>query len=85
LSIDEPRAEMIQGPLGAQLLGANLLTAEQLNEALEAQQDQGRRLGEILLDLGVLNEDQLLPFMQRQLGWPAIRLREGLIDPAVVR
>ncbi len=85
LSIDEPRADAIQGPLGAQLLGANLLTAEQLNEALEAQQDQGRRLGEILLDLGVLNEDQLLPFMQRQLGWLAIRLREGLIDPAVVQ
>ena len=30
-------------------------------------------------------EDQILPYLQRQLCLPAVKLREGLIDPAVVR
>ena len=72
-------------PLGEQLVGANLLTAEDLDSALKHQASKGQKIGEILLELGVLDEDQILPFIGRQMGLPAVRIREGLIDPRVVR
>ena len=72
-------------PLGEQLVGANLLTADELKRALELQSSGGHRLGEILLELGIVSEDQILPFIQRQLGLPAVKLREGTIDPSIVR
>ena len=34
--------------------------------------------------MGVTSEEHLLPFVERQLGVPAVRLREGLIDPLVI-
>jgi len=70
--------------LGEQLVGANLITAEQLESALKLQTKKGQRIGETLIELGMLAEDQLLPFIQQQLGLPAIRLREGLVDPRAV-
>ena len=72
-------------PLGTQLVRANLLSEEELEDALKLQAAKGRKLGEILLDLGVITEDQMLPFIQRQLGVAAVKLREGVVDPAVVR
>lgn len=72
-------------PLGEQLIGANLLTADQLQDALKLQADKHQRLGETLLDLGAITEEQLLPFIECQLGVPAVRLREGMVDPVAVR
>ena len=77
---DLPRA-----PLGQRLLGADLIDAEELEAALNHQSQKGQKLGEALLELGFANEDQLLPFMEAQLGVPAVRLREGMLDPAAVK
>lgn len=74
-----------KAPLGEQLVGADLISAQELESALDRQTKEGQRLGETLIELGLLNEDQLLPFIQRQLNLPAIRLREGLVDPLVVQ
>jgi type IV pilus assembly protein PilB len=71
--------------LGEQLLGADLITAEELETALRRQSEKQLRLGEALVELGFLGEEQILPYIQRQLGVPAIRLREGMIDPLVVK
>jgi type IV pilus assembly protein PilB len=80
-----PRPRKRHAPLGEQLIAANLLTAEELEDALKLQASKGRKLGEILLELGVISEEEMLPFIQRQLGAPAVKLREGVVDPAVVR
>ncbi len=72
-------------PLGQQLLIANVITEEDLEAALRLQSKKGQRIGELLLELGVVSEDDLLPFIQRQLNVPTVRLREGVIDPAVVQ
>jgi len=72
-------------PLGEQLVEAELLTRDELADALKLQASKGQKLGEILLELGVITEDQMLPFIQRQLGIPTVKLREGVIDPNVVR
>jgi type IV pilus assembly protein PilB len=66
------------------LVNAGLLTAEDLAIALDYQERNGRRLGEALLELALVNEEQLLPFLHLQLGLPAVRLRDGLVDPRAV-
>lgn len=78
------RAPM-RGPLGQQLLSANLIDAEELEEALRLQSENGEKLGETLLELGFASDEQLLPFIEAQLGVAGVRLREGLLDPIAVR
>lgn len=81
----EKAAATAAAPLGEQLLRANLISSDDLQEALDKQNKSKSRLGEALVEMGLLSEDQLLPYLQRQLGIPAVRLREGLIDPLVIR
>lgn len=78
------RAPM-RGPLGQQLLSANLIESDELEEALRLQSENGQKLGEALLELGFANEEQLLPFIEAQLGVIGVRLREGMLDPIAVR
>jgi type IV pilus assembly protein PilB len=80
-----PTGKKKPAPLGEQLVGANLINSAELESALKLQASKGQKIGEILLELGLLNEDQILPFIQRQLGVPTARIREGLIDPMAVR
>ena len=76
-----------RGPvkLGQRLVGENLVSPEDLAKALELQAKRGMKLGETLLEMGVATEEDLLPHIEAQLGVPALRLREGLVDPQVVR
>lgn len=74
----------IGSSLGQQLVGAKLLTPDELESVLQLHQSKGARIGEAVIQLGLLSEDQLLPFISEQLGVPTTRLREGLIDPDVV-
>jgi type IV pilus assembly protein PilB len=71
--------------LGEHLLGAGLITQEELEAGLLRQSKTHMRLGETLVDLGFVEEEELLPFIQRQLGMPVVRLRDGMVDPQVVR
>jgi type IV pilus assembly protein PilB len=71
-------------PLGQRLVQAELLTAEELVAALKEQSKKNLRLGEVLVELGFVTDSELLPFLQQQLGVPAVQLRDGLIDPTVV-
>lgn len=77
--------QTLRGPLGQRLLSADLIDAEELEAALTHQVQKGQKLGESLLELGFANEEQLLPFMESQLGVPSVRLREGLLDPVAVK
>ncbi|MGN6546441.1 MAG: GspE/PulE family protein [Aureliella sp.] len=72
-------------PLGQRLVHAGLITGDQLEGALASQGKAGMRLGETLVSLGLISESDLLPLVAAQLGFPAVRLREGLVDPAVVK
>src|SRR5687767_9908487 len=78
-------AQLARTPLGQRLISANLIAPQELETALSHQAENGQRLGEALLDLGFVSEEELLPFIESQLGVPAIRLREGLLDPVAVR
>lgn len=72
-------------PLGEQLISAGLITAEQLQSALGRQQSTNARLGEVLVEMGFVSDAALLPFLERQLGVHSVRLRDGMVDPEVVR
>jgi len=53
--------------LGEMLLGSNLLTAEQLKEALSDHKKSGIKLGQFLVRKGLLNENSLVDLLSRQL------------------
>lgn len=84
-SLDDDRRSEIFRPLGERLIAAELITPEALTRALKVQTERGKRIGETLLELGVVTEEQLLPFVGQQLGIPTVRLREGVIDPAIAK
>jgi type II secretion system protein E len=63
------------------LLRKNLLTAKQLDEATGLVAAQGLRLDRAILQLGFLNERQLLEVMGECLNIPLANLSEVVIDP----
>ena len=68
-------------PLGEQLVDASLLSEAELEAVLELQWQKGKRIGDLLHEMGLVSEEKLLPFLAKRLGTPGVRLREGLIDP----
>ena len=77
--------EASTGPLGQRLLSADLIGEDDLEAALRHQAEKGQKLGESMLELGIATEDQLLPFIGAQLGYPSVKLREGVLDPLAVQ
>lgn len=72
-------------PLGERMFRAGVLTSDELEAALSHHAQKKLQFGEALLDLGFVDEETLLRFLGSQHRVPAVRLREGLIDPVVVR
>lgn len=70
--------------LGEQLIHENLITEADLDKAIQQQSQKGSRIGETLVELGIIEEDQLLPYVSSRLGVRGIRLRDGIIDPNTV-
>src|SRR5215470_8322765 len=58
--------------LGQQLIGADLITPEQLDLALAEGSQKGLRLGEVLVEMGMVQEDAILPFIEGHLGVAAV-------------
>ena len=73
------------GKLGEQLLQAGLINQDQLDEALRRQDSLGMRLGEALVELGFVVEEDIFPLVAQRLGVPSVQLRDGLIDPLAAR
>lgn len=71
--------------LGQLLIAANIISEEQLNQALNLQKREGGRLGTALVNMGVVTEQKLVFFLSKQFGVPAITLPEYKIDPSVIR
>ncbi|MBU8932377.1 MAG: Flp pilus assembly complex ATPase component TadA [candidate division Zixibacteria bacterium] len=71
--------------IGDLLLEKGYLTSEQLNAGLSEQAVTGRRLGEILVGLGAITEDQLLDTVSERLNIPKLTLSSMVIDPTVIQ
>lgn len=70
--------------LGEQLIGSNLITPSQLDQALEMQRESGGRLGEVLVSLGALSEQSLAHALAAFFGFDVANLRRDVVDPAVL-
>ena len=70
--------------LGDMLISKNCITHEQLEEYLQIQKQTSKPLGRILVEEGVITEEELKLTLGEQLGIPHIWLRKGLVDPKIV-
>ncbi len=75
----------MSGKLGEILVKENLITADQLRQALEHQKANGGRLGNSLVKLGFLSDDEVTAVLSRQYGVPSINLTYFEIDPNVIK
>jgi len=75
----------MSGKLGELLLKENLINADQLKQALEHQKSTGGRLGNSLVKLGFLSDDEVTAVLSRQYGVPSINLGYFEVDPSVTK
>ena len=75
----------MSGKLGEILLKENLITSDQLKQALDHQKTNGGRLGNSLVKLGFLNDDEVTAVLSRQYGVPSINLAYFEVDPNVTK
>ena len=66
--------------IGDLLVENRVISEGQLQQALAEQKKTGRKLGQALIELGFLEEQDLLDFLSRQLQIPYIDLRSYQID-----
>jgi type IV pilus assembly protein PilB len=71
--------------LGQLLLASNVISEEQLREALALQRREGGRLGTNLVKLGHITEEKLVTFLSRQYGVPSVNLSDFKVDPSVLK
>ena len=71
--------------LGEILVRENLLTPQQLREALDYQREHGGRLGFNLVKLGLVSDDMITAVLSRQYGVPSVNLELFDIDETVLR
>jgi len=70
----EPSAARKRRQLGELLLAEALITPDQLNRALEIHRATGERLGRVLLDMGVVDQEHVARLLSRQIGVEFVRL-----------
>ncbi len=71
--------------IGQILLKNGALTPDQLDEALAKQEDSNKRIGEILIELGFIKEDDLLIALEEQFGLPYLKaLSPEMVDHELI-
>ena len=82
----EPQDRWAWAPLGQMLVNDKVLTTDQLNQALERQRKTRERLGQILIDMKLIDEDMLLKYLGAQFRKESITRPDlAALDPDVVK
>lgn len=76
--------KVINKQLGEILLDRGTITAVQLQEALNVQQQKQALLGEVLVDLKYTTEEQIVQALTSQYGFPYLPLSNYEIAPEVL-
>jgi len=71
--------------LGEILIQRKRITREQLESTLQIQKEKGGFLGEILVNLGILDERDIVVALVIQCGLPYIAVNKYTIDPVILR
>ena len=77
-------AAMIDVPLGTLIFRAGLLGEEELEDALREGMRTGRRLGEVLIERGLIQERDLGRLLAGQKGLPFVEVAESDVEPAAL-
>ena len=80
-SVTSPDTSMVDVPLGTLIFRAGLLGEEQLEGALQEGMRTGKRLGEVLLERGWLNERDLGRMLAGQKGLPFVDVNVSDVEP----
>jgi type IV pilus assembly protein PilB len=76
-SSDRPR-------LGDLLVETGLLTRDSLEQALDAQKDTAKRLGQVLIEMNFISEEEVAFALAMQLKMPFLDLRDYSIEKEVI-
>jgi type IV pilus assembly protein PilB len=71
--------------LGELLLKENMVTPQQLQEALNHQKANGGKLGKAFVALGYVRDEEITSLLSRQYGVPSINLTHFEVDPNVIK
>ncbi|MCF7887961.1 MAG: Flp pilus assembly complex ATPase component TadA [Candidatus Omnitrophica bacterium] len=67
--------------IGDILIDEGLITLKQLDEAVSLQEKEGGKLGEILISLGYVSQEQIIIALSKQLDIPYVSLSSGKLKP----
>src|ERR1700730_18362733 len=70
--------------LGESLLKDNLITPQQLKDALDYQRVNGGRLASTLVKLGILSDEEVTAVLSRQYGVSSVNLDLFELDPTAI-
>ncbi len=71
--------------LGELLLKENMVTPQQLQEALSHQKMNGGKLGKAFVSLGYVRDEEITSLLSRQYGVPSINLDHFEVDPTIIK
>ena len=70
--------------LGELLLDQKIISQEQLEQALSLQRDRGGLIGETLVELGYVKEDDIAQSLTAQYGFPYLSIGNYDISPEII-
>lgn len=71
--------------IGDLLVAQQIISQDQLEQALAEQKNSGRKLGRQLVDMGFVEENTLLSLLSEQLSIPFVELKQFRFDPELVK
>lgn len=79
------KLEAFRRKIGDLLLTRHLVTAKQLEQAVKIQKKTKKRLGQILLELGYISEEELASALAYQRQWSFVEIDPYAVDPGLLR
>ncbi len=70
--------------LGEMMVKYGIITQEQLDTALKLQKEKGKRLGEILIELGYISSSDLFWMLSEQADIPFVQLNPEMFDNQLI-
>lgn len=79
------KLEVFRRKIGDLLHARHQVTAKQLEQAVKIQQKSKKRLGQILLELGYISEEELTSALAYQRQWSFVEIDPFDVEPALLR
>ncbi len=79
------KLEAFRRKIGDLLLTRHLITAKQLEQAVKIQKKTKKRLGQILVELGYISEEELASALAYQRQWAFVEIDPYAVEPGLLR